>query len=74
MRYTIDTIDKAAVGCDELKGEIMAEENDTKCGDSSEPRQYVRRSGKDRRKISLPVDNGRRKSRRRTGKNRRQKP
>ena len=52
----------------------MAEENDTKCRDRSEQRQHVRRSGKDRRKISLPVDNDRRKSQRRTGKDRRQKP
>ena len=52
----------------------MNKENDTKCGDSSEQRKYQRRSGEDRRKTSLPVDNDRRKGQRRTDKKRRQKP
>ena len=52
----------------------MAEQNDTKCGDGSPQRREQRRNGKDRRKISLPIDNDRRKSHRRTDKNRRQKP
>ena len=56
------------------KGEIMAEEDDTKCCNGSEQRRYERRSGKDRREISLSVDNDRRKGQRRTGKDRRQKP
>ncbi|MHC4394865.1 MAG: hypothetical protein ACYS1A_04355 [Planctomycetota bacterium] len=52
----------------------MAEEKDTKCWNGSEQRRHVRRSGKDRRKTSLPVDNDRRKGQRRTGEDRRQKP
>jgi hypothetical protein len=59
---------------DKKKEEIMAEEKDTKCWNGSEQRRHVRRSGKDRRKTSLPVDNDRRKGQRRTGEDRRQKP
>ncbi|MHC4115700.1 MAG: hypothetical protein ACYSSL_10355 [Planctomycetota bacterium] len=51
----------------------MMEQNDTKCREGSEQRRYERRSGKDRRKISLPVDNDRRKEQRRGGKDRRGK-
>jgi len=46
----------------------MTEENDTKGQNNSERRQ------KDRRKVSVPVDDDRRKTQRRTDKNRRQKP
>lgn len=51
----------------------MTEQNDTKCEEDSKQREYQRRSGEDRRKISLPVDNDRRKDQRRAGKDRRQK-
>ena len=44
----------------------MTEQNDTKCRDDSEGRQNQRRKGKDRRQISVPVDNDRRKSQRRS--------
>lgn len=49
----------------------MAEQNDTKCWDGSQQRRHQRRSGKDRRKMPLPVDNDRRKSQRRNGIDRR---
>ncbi len=55
------------------KGEIMAEENDTKFRSNSERRQKDRRTGKDRRKVSIPVAIDRRKSQRRSGEDRRQK-
>jgi len=52
----------------------MTEQNDTKRREGSEQRQHERRRDKNRREITLPVDNDHRKGHRRTGKDRRQKP
>ena len=53
------------------EGENMIEQNDTKCWDGLERRKKERRRGKNQREISLPVDNDRRKSQRRSGIDRR---